>query len=81
MSETLLIVALGFIVLAAVAYPLVAGRARYDDAGALEADVARYREALGAGTVCPRCRFANGEGSRFCAECGSELAATGTDPG
>ena len=75
MSEMLLVAALGVIVLAAVAYPLVAGRARYQDPAALEADVARYRAALDAGTVCPRCRFANQAASRFCAECGSELAS------
>lgn len=73
MSETLLVVALGVIVAAVVAYPLVAGRTRYEDAAALETDVARYREAVAAGTVCPRCREANPAGSRFCAECGHSL--------
>lgn len=73
MSEALLIIALGVVVVAAVAFPLVAGRARYDDEATLDADVARYREALNAGTVCPRCRFPNEAGSRFCAECGREL--------
>lgn len=74
MSEALLIVALGLIVLAAVAYPLVAGRSRYEDADSLEADLARYRAAVAAGTVCPRCKLANDPGSRFCAECGDQLA-------
>lgn len=73
MSETLLIVALGLIVAAVVAYPLIAGRPRYEDADALDADVARYREALRAGTVCRRCRAANPAGSRYCSECGQEL--------
>jgi ribosomal protein L40E len=73
MSEALLIIALGLVVLAAVAYPLMAGRPRYDDAAALEADVTRYREALSAGTVCSRCRAANPPGSRYCGECGRRL--------
>lgn len=75
MSEALLIVALGLIVAAVVAYPLIAGRPRYDDAAALEAEVARYREALAAGTVCARCRAANPADSRYCAECGRALEA------
>ena len=75
MTETLLIVALGVIVVAAVAYPLIAGRARYEDVAELDADLARYREALTAGTVCGRCRSPNTAGSRFCAECGRALAA------
>lgn len=74
MSEVLVVTALGFIVAAAVAFPLLAGRARYRDASALDADVERYREALAGGTVCARCRFANPPGSRFCAECGREVA-------
>lgn len=74
MSEWLVVVALGIIVVTAVAFPLVAGRARYRDAAALEADVERYRQALAGGTVCPRCRFANPPGSRYCAECGSPVA-------
>lgn len=73
MSEALLIVALGLIALAAVAYPLIAGNARYDDPADLDADLARYREAVAAGTVCPRCRLANGAGSRYCGECGQAL--------
>lgn len=74
MSEALLIIALGLIVLAVVAYPLIAGRPRYDDDAALDADVARYREALDAGTVCSRCRAANPPDSRYCAACGRSLA-------
>lgn len=73
MSEWLVIAALGLIVAAAVAFPLVAGRARYRDAAALDADVERYRQALAGGTVCAGCRFANPPGSRYCAECGRPL--------
>lgn len=75
MSEWIVVLALGFIVAAAVAFPLLAGRARYEDVAALDADVERYRQALAAGTVCGRCRFANPPGSRYCAECGRELSS------
>jgi hypothetical protein len=39
----------------------------------LEREVARYREAVRAGTVCGRCGEANPPGSRFCGECGNAL--------
>ncbi len=73
MFQYVIIAALAVIALAAVAFPLLAGRARYPDAETLEQDLARYRAAVAAGTVCPRCRAANAEGSRFCAECGRDL--------
>lgn len=73
MSEILMIVILGVIALGAVAYPLLVGRERYADAAELEADIRRYREALAAGTVCPRCRHPNPGDARFCAECGRAL--------
>ena len=76
-AETLLIIALGVIAVAAVAYPVIVGRARFADAATLDAEVERYREAVAAGTVCSRCRFANPEGSRFCAECGQRLDQEG----
>lgn len=73
MSELILILILGVIALGAVAYPLLVGRARYVDPADLEADVRRYREALGAGTVCARCRHANPPDALYCAECGRAL--------
>ena len=73
MQETLLVVILGVIALAAVAYPVLVGRERYTDPDALESDIRRYREALEAGTVCGRCRHANPPDARFCAECGRDL--------
>lgn len=73
MSDLLIVAALGVLVLGAVLFPLVAGQARYADAGDLEADLARYREAERAGTVCRRCRFPNPAGSAYCAECGRAL--------
>ena len=41
---------------------------------ALESEIARYREAVIAGTVCLRCGEANARGAKFCAECGRPLA-------
>ena len=73
MSEILLIAILGVIALGAVAVPLLVGRERYDDAAELDADIQRYRDALAAGTVCPRCQHANPPGAGYCAECGREL--------
>ena len=75
MSEYIVIIVLGAIAVGAVAYPILVGHARYDDADELDADVERYRAAVAADTVCPRCRFANTPGSRFCADCGAELHA------
>jgi hypothetical protein len=74
MTEYLVVVILGLIAIGAVAFPLLAGIARYPDEAALDADVRRYREAVAAGTVCAHCRAANPPGSRFCTECGRSLA-------
>jgi hypothetical protein len=46
---------------------------RFSDDAALEAEVERYRSALRAGTLCGRCRYANPDGSNFCADCGRPL--------
>ncbi|HSH44284.1 MAG TPA: zinc ribbon domain-containing protein [Longimicrobiales bacterium] len=73
MAETLMLVALGFIALAAVMYPVVVGRDRFDSREELDAALERYRTATSAGTICRRCRFPNPEGSRFCAECGTPV--------
>jgi hypothetical protein len=42
----------------------------------IEAEVARYREALRAGTICRKCGEANSPESRFCADCGAALPLT-----
>lgn len=42
----------------------------------LERDVARYREALRAGTICRKCGEANPPESRFCGDCGAALPLT-----
>ena len=73
MSEIILILILGVIALGAVAYPLLVGRERYASKAELEADIQRYREALAADTVCPRCSHANPADARYCAECGRTL--------
>jgi hypothetical protein len=73
MNEYLVVVVLGLIALAAVLFPFLAGVARYPDRASLDHDLRRYREAVDAGTVCPRCRAANPAGSRFCADCGRAL--------
>ncbi|MDX1493609.1 MAG: zinc ribbon domain-containing protein [Longimicrobiales bacterium] len=41
---------------------------------ALEAEIARMRQELRSGSVCPSCSYANEEGSRFCSACGHALA-------
>ncbi|HUH11954.1 MAG TPA: hypothetical protein VMK65_02545 [Longimicrobiales bacterium] len=78
--ETLVIVVLALVAVAVVAWPVLRPPAR--DAGAedpaaaeaaLDAEVARYREAVRGGTVCPRCLAANPAGSQFCAECGTPV--------
>jgi hypothetical protein len=73
MTDYLLVVALGIIAVGAVAYPLLVGFSRYDDPAELDADLTRYREALSAGTVCRRCRWANDPSARFCSDCGNAL--------
>lgn len=50
--------------------PDAAARRGDDD---VEREVARYREAMRAGTICRKCGEANGAGSRFCADCGAAL--------
>ena len=75
MAEYIVVAILGVVALGAVAYPLIAGHARYAGQAELDDDLARYREAVAAGTVCPRCRWANPAGSRFCTDCGRELEA------
>jgi len=86
--EILIAVLMAATAVAAVLLPFLArdraARAAPDaavalDDDALEAEVARYREALRAGTVCVRCTFANPPGSRFCADCGRPLAEPEAD--
>lgn len=70
--EILVLVGLGLLAVAGVAYPLIRPRRRRPTLPdeRLEARVRLYREALRAGTICGRCLRANPPGSRFCADCG-----------
>jgi hypothetical protein len=74
MTEYLVVMILGLVVLGAVAFPFLAGTTRYQDPADLDADIRRYREALVDGTLCARCREANPRGSRHCQDCGRALA-------
>lgn len=73
MTDYLVVIILGLITVAAIAFPFLVGVARYDDPAALDDDIRRYRDAVAADTVCGRCRAANPPGSRFCGECGRGL--------
>jgi ribosomal protein L40E len=80
--EIVVILAIVIAAVAAVMLPLVKRSAgeRLDrppetppDDASLEAEIAAYRTALRAGTLCRRCGAANPEASRYCAECGRRL--------
>ncbi len=90
--DALVIVILGLAAFTAVVRPFYrsrstppieeTGTAASADAGgtaraALEEEIARYGLALRAGTVCGRCGNANPDHSRFCMECGRQLATAG----
>ena len=53
-----------------------AGPADAASGDALEAEIARYRAALTAGTRCSRCGEANPGDAKFCGECGKALPAS-----
>jgi hypothetical protein len=85
--EILIALLMATTAVAAVLLPFVdrarAARATGDAAAVpddelIEAEIARYREALRAGTVCEHCTFANPPGSRFCADCGRRLEEPGS---
>ena len=76
--ETLIVVTVVVIALAVVVAPLLSARKQavaYTPAD-LDADVARYRAATQAGTVCPRCAEASPPDSRYCMRCGRRMAPT-----
>ena len=63
---------------ATTASPAASATAAADDSASvsgdrIEREVLRYREALRAGTLCPRCGQANPPGSVYCADCGKRL--------
>jgi hypothetical protein len=94
--EIIVVIIVGVAAIAIVFYPLLrpdapaqdvdmepladtaAGAFAQDDA--LESDIARYRAAVRAGTICGRCRQANPPGSKFCYECGRAMDG-GPGPG
>lgn len=87
--EIVVIIVVTVAAVAAVLYPLLRGDARdaVIDAeqpeppdAVSEEEIARYRTALRARTLCRRCGFANPEGSVFCAECGRRLEAERNPP-
>ena len=46
----------------------------YDAEEDLEAEIAKVRAGLQAGTTCSECGYSNDDGSRFCSSCGASLA-------
>ena len=47
----------------------------YDAGEDLEAEIAKVRAGLQAGTTCPECGYSNDEGSKFCSSCGASVAS------
>ena len=75
--EIAIIGALVLVALVAVLVPAVRGgggsaSALADDAD-IENEIARYREALRADTMCRRCGQANPADAKYCYECGRKL--------
>ena len=83
MDVVQLIVGAGIVlgVVAFVAWPMVARRPRAAAAGVVidddrvEGRILEYRAALRRRTLCESCLFPNVADARYCAECGSRLAA------
>ena len=93
----MLVVLVGVAALAAVFYPLMRSDttpsgdvdvpvARDASAEAspdenIDAEIAQYRDALHAHTICDRCLQANPAGSKYCFECGRTLGKEPAAPG
>ena len=71
---------LGFIVWPMISRQHPAAPHAAVDADRMEARIGEYRAALRRRTVCERCLYANVEGARFCAECGTRLSAAAKPP-
>ena len=78
-TQTIVVAVIVLAVLGFIVWPMVA-RKRAPVAGPhamdderVESRIGDYRAALRRNTVCDSCLFANAEGARFCAECGTRL--------
>jgi uncharacterized OB-fold protein len=77
MMELAIVITLAVIAFGALMIPLLKGRGAPTDAmsdAPIEEQVRRYREAVRADTICRRCGQANPPASRYCFECGRQLA-------
>lgn len=79
-AQVVVVAGIVLAVLAFVLWPMLAKRGaaaagHVVDVDRLERRIADYRAALRRGTVCEQCLFANPEGARFCADCGTRLSA------
>jgi ribosomal protein L40E len=77
MMEIAIVITLAVIAFGALMLPLLRGRGAATDAmtdASVEEQVQRYRDAVRADTVCRRCGQANPPASRYCFECGRQLA-------
>ena len=81
--QLLIALALALGVVAFVVWPMLdrgasAVAARPVDLDRVEQRILEYRQALRRRTVCEDCLYANPAASRFCAQCGTRLAAVAT---
>ncbi len=81
--EIAIVFVLVIVAFAAVGIPLIRGGSRIGTDAAsdrtVEEEIARYRDAVRADTVCRRCGQANPPASRFCHECGKTLPVTDSE--
>ena len=86
LAQIVVVVGIVLAVGAFVVWPMVGKRRAHapgghvPDEARIEARIGEYRAALRRRTVCDSCLFANAEGARFCAECGSRLPSVGVGP-
>jgi hypothetical protein len=76
--ELAVIVVLAILAFGVITIPIMRGGGAATDGmsgASVEEEIARYRAAVRADTVCRRCGQANPAGSRFCSECGRPLSA------
>lgn len=81
--QLFIIILVAIAAVAIVIYPIMSARGDEGrgggfagaEGGDVDAAVARYREAVRAGTLCLECGFANLADAHFCADCGEPLIA------